>query len=75
MAKESFKIGDQVVPIEPERWQQGNNIGTVVEVSTKRITVEWKEWKWNGTVRESFYQPSDIKRWHPKNTQLLLFNF
>ena len=72
MAKERFKIGDQVVPIEPERWKQVNNIGTVVDIeSTPWVIVEWK---WNGTSEKSGYYPEEIK-YVPQKNQQLLFSF
>ena len=71
MAKERFKVGYNVLPINPKCWPQGNNIGTVVIESTPSmplITVEWKE---NGTSRKQPYLPSAIKRVFPKGKQLL----
>ncbi len=73
MAKERFKVGDKVVAINPELWQQGNNIGTVVIESTPSmplITVEWKE---NGTLKKSYFTPLDIKRAYQKGQQLLFY--
>ncbi len=72
MAKERFKVGYNVLPINPKCWPQGNNIGTVVIESTPSmplITVEWKE---NGTSRKQQYLRSDIKRVYPKQ---MLFDF
>ena len=72
MAKKGFKVGEKVVPIDPERWAQGNNIGTVVSIeSTQFIIVEWK---WNGTSERSGYYPEEIKYARQKGYQLL-FSF
>ncbi len=72
MAEENFKVGDKVVPRYPERWAQGNNIGTVVStVSTPWIIVEWK---WNGTSEKSAYYSEELKYVRQKNQQLL-FSF
>jgi len=70
MPKERFKVGYKVLPINPERWPQRNNIGTIVTESTPSMPLIIVEWKENGTSRQWGYLPSEIKRVFLKNEQM-----
>ena len=72
MAKYHFNVGDKVVPKDPERWEQGNNIGTVVVAPRPLIIAEWER---NGTKKKSYFVQPDIKhasQTPQKGKQLLL---
>jgi len=72
MAKKHFKKGEKVVPKNPERWAQGNNIGKVISIEPKPWIIV--EWKWNGTSQKNAYYQEEIRYVNQKGQQLL-FSF
>ena len=71
MAKERFKVGDKVLPIYPEFWAQGNNIGKVISIDPNQFIIV--QWKWNDKPEKSAYHPEEIK--HVNQNGQLLFSF
>ena len=68
MAKENFNVGDEVVPRDPERWSQGNNIGTVRKLLSTDVIVDCRV---NGKLITTFYPPEKIKHVCQKGKQML----
>lgn len=80
MAKERFNVGDKVVLRDHMSRIQGNNIGTVKELLTRKllppgVIVNWRvNGGVNGGVNTSFYLLEEIKHVCQKGKQLL-FDF
>ena len=70
LTKENFKVGDEVVPRDPELWAQGNNIGTVRKLLPSDVIVDcWV----NGKSITTIYSPEEIK--HVCQKGQMLFSF